>query len=165
MFRRSLFLGLTVMLAAVLVYLVIQGRRQEKVQQTTSRPVEIVRESTPSLTRVLSPEDLDIVESKMELAAASPQADPAKPAAVTATHQFVLRNNGLAAYHGVGLKLSYLGRGNRVLETRTVPAAELLQPGQARALSELKVEHVPSGTVRCEAKIAYADLEPTPTQP
>ncbi len=165
MFRRSLFLGLTAMLASVLVYLVIQGRRQDKLQRTIPRPVEIVRESTPSLTRVLSPEDLDIVESKMELAAASPQADPAKRAGVTATHQFVLRNNGRAAYHSVGLKLSYLGRGNKVLETRMVPAAELLQPAQARLISELKVEHVPSGTVRCEAKIAYADLEPAPTRP
>jgi hypothetical protein len=165
MFRRSLFLGLTLMLAAVLVYLVIQGKRQEKVKQSTPHPVEIVRESTPSLTRVLSPEGLAIVESKMELVAGNPQADPAEPAGITATHRFLLRNSGRAAYHSVGLKLTYFGRGNKVLETRIVPAVEPMQPGQERSISELKVEHVPSGSVRCEAKIAYADLEPAPTQP
>jgi hypothetical protein len=165
MFRKSLFLGLTMMLAAALVYLVIQGRRQEKQRQTTSRPVEIVRESPPSLTRVIAPDDIGIIESKMELGSPGAQAGPAGSAGVTATHHFVIRNNGRTAYHSFVLKLSYIGHQEKVLETRMVPVAEMLQPGQVRSIAEIKVENVPAGATRCIAKIASADLEPAPAKP
>jgi hypothetical protein len=162
MFRKSLFLGLTMMLAAVLVYLVIQGRRQEKQQRTTSRPIEIVRESPPSLTRVIAPDDIGIIESKMELGSPGAQAGLA---GVTATHHFVVGNNGRTAYHSFVLKLFYIGHGEKVLETRMVPVAEMLQPGQAHSIAEIKVENVPAGATRCMAKIASADLEPASAKP
>ena len=165
MFRKSLFLGLTMMLAAVLAYLVIQGRRQEKQQQTTSRPVEIVRESPPSLTRVIAPADIGIIESKMELGAPGARARQLAPAGVTATHHFVVGNNGRSAYHSFVLKLFYIGHQEEVLETRMVPVAEVLQPGQARSIAEIKVENVPAGATKCTAKIASADLEPARAKP
>ncbi len=164
MFRKSLFVGLTFMLAVVLVYLVIQGRRQEK-HQATAQPVEVIRNSPPSLTRVLMPGDLDIIESKMELQPSVSQTGQQATPGPTATHRIVIRDNGPAAYHRFGLRISYLGRSNKVLETRTVAVAELLQPGQARSVSEIKVENIPAGTLKCEVKIAYADLEPGPTKP
>ncbi len=165
MFRRSLFLGLTLMLAAVLVFLVIQGRRQEKLRQSTPRTVEVLRQSTPSLTRVIAPDDLDIVESKMELGASGTAKNQTQSGGVTAIHRVVIRNNGRTAYHSLALQISYLGRGNKMIESRTVPAAELLQPGQARSIVDLKVENVPAGTLKCEVKIAYAELEPIARQP
>ena len=165
MFRKSLFLGLTMMLAAVLVYLVIQGRRQEKQEQTTSRPVEIVRESPPSLTRVIAPDDIGIIESKMELGSPGAKAVPAVSVGVTATHQFVVRNNGRTAYHSFVLKLSYVGQREKVLQTRMVPVAEGLKPGQERSITDIKVENVPAGASRCMAHIASADLEPASKQP
>jgi hypothetical protein len=161
MFRKSLFLGLTIMLVTVLVYLVVQGRRQEK-QGSPSRPVEVVRESPPSLIRVIAPDDLGIIESEMELSHPGAQA---RPAGVTATHRIVVGDTGRSAYHGFVLKLSYIGPGGKVLETRMVPVAEMLQPGQARSISGIKVENVPAGTIKCAAKIASADLEPPPKQP
>jgi hypothetical protein len=165
MFRKSLFLGLTMMLAAALVYLVIQGRRQEKRRRTTSRPVEIVRESPPSLTRVIAPDDIGIIESKMELGAPGAWAGQVAPAGVTATHHFVVGNNGRTAYHSFMLKLSYIGHQEKVLETRMLPVAEMLQPGQVRSIGEIKVDNVPAGAVKCIAKIASADLEPTAAKP
>ena len=162
MFRRSLFLGLTLMLAAVLVYLVVQGRRREKLQQTIPRVVEVVRESTPSLTRVIAPDDIDIVESGMELETGAAKANPRGLSEVTATHTIVIRDTGRAAYHSLGLQISYIGRANKVLSTRIVPAAELLEPGQARSIEGLKVEHVPAETIKCKVRIAFAELEPAP---
>ena len=166
MFRKSLFLGLTVMLAVVLVFLVIKGRRQERLQQSAARPVEVVRESPPSLTRVIDPGDLEIVEARMELGTAPPaQQDPETPGGTTATHYIVIRDDGSAAYHDFGLRISYLGKANKVLETRTVKVAELLQPGQARTISDVKVDNVPPKTLKSEVKVAYADLEPLPAKP
>jgi hypothetical protein len=165
MFRKSLFLGLTIMLAAALAYLVIQGRRQQKVRQTTPHPMEIVRESTPSLTRVLAPDDLEVLEAKMELAPSDSSPDQSRRTDLTARHQLVIRNSGRTAYHDFGLKLSYFGKGNKLLETRLVPANEIVRPGQARSIGEVKVENLPAQTLKCEAKIAYADLEPAPRQP
>ncbi len=162
MFRKSLFFGLTLMLAAVLVYLVIQGRHRERLRQTNAQPVEVIRNSPPSLTRVIAPSDLEIVESKMELGTvASKQGQGAQPRP-TASHRIVIRDDGSAAYHSFALKITYFGRSNKVLESRTVPVAEVLQPGQARSVSEVKVEDVPADTVRCEVTVAYADLEPAP---
>ncbi len=166
MFRKSLFWGLTLMLAAVLVVLVVKGRKAERMQQAASRPVEVVRTSPPSLTRVISPNDLQIVESKMDLEA--PEAQPGQDAPSpgrTARHHLVIRDDGAISYRSFGLKVAYIGRENKVIETRTVPVPELLQPGQARSISEVKVENVPSGTVKCEVKVAYADIEPTTEKP
>jgi len=165
MFRKSLFVGLTLMLAAVLVYLVIQGRRQEKQQQATLRPVEIVQESTPSLTRVIGPDDLEIVDLKTEFGPSGEQADPSSTTTLSAVHRLTIRSNSKIAYHSLGLKLSYFGRGDKLLETRTVPAAEIVQPGQARALGEIREDKIPAGTLKCRAAIAYADLEPLPKRP
>ena len=164
MFRKSLFWGLTLMLAAVLLVLVVKGRKAEKLQQAASRPVEVVRTSPPSLTRVIAPDDVEIVESKMDLE--TPELQPGQEAASgrTARHHLVIRDVGSIAYHNFGLKVVYVGRENRVLETKTVPVAELLQPGQARSISEVKVENVPSGTLKCDVKIAYADIEPSPAK-
>lgn len=162
MFRKSLFFGLTLMLAAVLVYLVIQGRRREKLQQSTPRPVEVIRSSPPSLTRVIAPDDLHIVESKMELETPSSQPGQESPQVHSARHHIVIRNDGSVAYHSIALRITYVGRANRILDTKTVPVADLLQPGQARSLADVEVENVPAGALKCEVAIAYADLEPTP---
>ncbi len=159
MFRRSLFIGLTIMLAGVLIYLVIQGRRQERRPEATARPVEVVRSSPPSLTRVIQPADLSVVESRMNLVSSPPpRGEPAK--GVTAVHHIVIRNSGSVAYHDFALRVDYFGKDRRAVETKTVSVSELLQPGQARSIPEFKVENVPAGTLRCEVRIRYADLEP-----
>jgi hypothetical protein len=157
MFRRSLFIGLTLMLAVVLVYLVVMGRRQEKRQ--TLRPIEIIRESKPTLTRLLAPEDLEIVESRMEWVGAGIGAPPGGPSPITARHIIVIRNHGRLAYRNILVKLSYFGRREKLLETRAKLLEEPLQPGKSR-ISEITMDNLPTGIVSCPAKIQYADLEP-----
>jgi hypothetical protein len=144
------------MLVIVLVYLVVQGRHQEK-QGTSSRPVEVIRESPPSLIRVVAPDDLGIIEASMELGPPSAQGSAT---GVTATHRIVVVNRGNTSYHSFVLRLSYIGPGEKVLETRMVPVPDLLQPGQVRSITEMKIENVPATATKCFAKIASADLEP-----
>jgi hypothetical protein len=153
MVRKSLFLGLTGTLVVVLAYLVFQGRRQEKREQRIRRPVEIVKDSKPTLTRILAPQDLEITEAKTELA---------DGATKTARHHLVIRNNGVSTYHSVLIRFSYLGAGDRTLESKTWEATQLLQPGQARSMDEIVVPDLPAATLKTKIGILAADLEPPP---
>ncbi len=153
MVRKSLFIALTGMLVIVLVYLVLQGRRQEKREQQVPRPVEVVKDSKPTMTRILAPHDLELVEAKTEFSGEGNR---------TARHHLVIRNTGANAYHSVLIKFSYLGAGDRILETKTQASTESLKPGQVRALDEIVVENLPSGALKATAKIIAADLEPEP---
>jgi len=156
MIRKSLFLGLTGTLVAVLAYLVVHARRQEKHEQQSPRPVEIVKDSTPSLTRILAPQDLEVVEVKTDFAGDTTR---------TATHHLVIRNKGTSAYTAVLIKLSYFGNGERSLETRTRQVNELLQPGQAHALGEIVISDLPAGVLKARAGVLAADLESGPPLP
>ena len=64
MLRRSLFWGLTLMLGAVLVWLIINGRREEARQ--AAGPTEVVKTANLSATRVAAPSDLEVVGSSVE---------------------------------------------------------------------------------------------------
>jgi len=150
MMRKSLFMGLTGALVVVLVYLVFRGRHQERQEQQIHRPIEIVRDSKPSPTRILAPQDLEIVEIKTALAG---------DAAKTARHNLVIRNNGVTTYHSALVRLSYLGPGNRTLETKIWEAKEILQPGQARSFGEIVMAELPAETLRAKAGIIAADVE------
>src|SRR5512139_3023396 len=111
MARRSLFLGLTGMLVVVLVYLVVQGRKQEKQQQKNPRPVELVQESKPTPIRVMAPPDLQIMEAKMELSGTA--AGLPNESGLSGKHQIVVRNNGQSVYQSVRFRLTYLSRGDK----------------------------------------------------
>lgn len=163
MFRKSLFLGLTLMLAAVLAYLVIEGRRQEKRRQEVPKTVEIVRDSPPSLTRVIAPDDLEIVESRMEISEAAEGKGSAPAGSLTAIHTFSIRHKGSTRYHSLALKIAYLNSDGSQIITRVVPVSEAPAPGETRSIAGVKSEGIPVGAVKCEARIAYADLESAPT--
>ena len=68
MFRKSIFLGMMVLLGAVLVSLVLSGRKEE--QRQAAAPTEIVKTAKATATRSMVPEDLDVGESRVELTAA-----------------------------------------------------------------------------------------------
>ena len=152
MVRKTLFIGLTGMLVVVLGYLIFQGRKNEKMlQQEVRRPVEVVKDSKPTLTRVFAPFDLEIVESKTKLSG---------EAIRTAKHTLVIQNKGNNTYEGVLVKFSYFGSGDKVLESQTRKVSEVFQPGQAREAGEIVVDNLPKETKRSTARILSADLEP-----
>ncbi len=152
MLRKTLFWGLTLMLVAIIVSLVIRSRREEKSQ--APRMSEIVQASKPTATRVVAPQDLEVVEAKMKLveAAAKEQKE------ATAHHEVVVRNSGSLAYDNMALRFTYLGRGDKVLESRIRVVSKPVPPGQTASLGDIVVEDVPAGAINCTVKILYADL-------
>jgi len=152
MIRKSLFWGLTLVLLAALVNLIIRGRRLEK--HEAAQLVEVVQQSTPSPTRVLAPQDLEILRSEMRLETQSGEEAQSR----TDHHGFEIRNNGKVAYRGMRLSLEYLDSGGKVLVTRAQTLAQPLVPGATLKLDDIRVEGLPVSTASCRAAVSYADI-------
>ena len=146
------------MLVAVIVSLVIRSRREEKMQAAAT-PVEIVRESKATATRVLSPQDLIIIDAKMNLKRRDEMPQEKDLSTGTAHHEVVVRNDGPVEYRDVQLKLTYLDREHRVLESRTCLVTKPIPPRQAESLGDVVVEDVPVAATDCTARILYGDLK------
>lgn len=162
MYRKSLFLGLTAMLIAALAWLIVQSRKKEA--QHTSRPIAIVKESKPTLTRVLRPTDLEILESKLLLSRSDNSSRKGAKPAVSASHSFVIRNNGRVTYRNVMVEFYYQGRSGKTLETRTWLITEPILPGKTLSIEKLLMEAAPSEATTCTVKIFYSDLEAPTTE-
>jgi len=156
MFRKNLFLGLTVMLGAVLVYLVLQSRQEEK--EIRERPTEIIKSSKLSRTRVISPADLKITDSSMELAEPEAGAATGGNPGLTARHRLMIRNGGSVRYHNPLLKISYLDGSEKILETRTHTAAGDISPGTTHSFTQFVLDDIPPNTARCKLRILYSDI-------
>jgi hypothetical protein len=157
MIRKWLFLGLTAMLATVVVYLLIQGRREEKKQKEAAlHPVEVITESKPSATRIIAPREIEILEEKLDLAPAQESAGQA--AGFDAKHTFVVRNAGSASCKNPRIRIVYYGRNGKVLDTRTreLPAASL-PPGESTILDMVE-PNAPPDSVKAKSNIVSVDL-------
>jgi hypothetical protein len=157
MLRKNLFLGLTIMLGAVLVYLLMQSREEEK-EKREARSTEIIKTSKPSRTRVIYPRDLEIADSSMELVEPAAGSTTDDSAGLQATHRIVIRNGGAVWYHDPLLKLSYLDRDGIVLETRTHAATGDVSPGTTHSFGDFHLEDIPPKTASCKLRILYSDI-------
>ena len=160
MLRKSIFLGMTILLGAVLVSLVLSGRKEEK--RLASAPSEIVRTAKATPTRSMAPGDLDVGESKVELVA--PDRNHKNAAGPVARCQLVIRNHGQIAYHDVMLRLQCLGSSGKDLDYRTQLVPETIQPGQILTIRDVTIEKIPPGTARCLLSVFYANLGPAPAR-
>ena len=152
MIRKSLFWGLTLVLVVALVNLMIRGRRLEK--QQGSQPVEVVQESTPTSTRVLAPQDLEILHSGMRLeeqAGSTAQAE-------TAVHEIEIRNNGSVPYGTIQLGFDYLGSDGKLLASKTRSIIQTIVPGATLKLIDLKAEGLPTSTASSRVAVIFADI-------
>ncbi len=152
MIRKWLFLGITLMLVVVLIYLIIQGRRLEKMQ--ANQVVEIVQESKSTLTRAFNPLDLEIARSEMLLEESVARGTKTR----TVRHEIEIRNNGKVSYSGFQLSFDYLNRGGKMLATGTRFIEQTISPGAALKLAEIKADGLPISIVNCRVAIAYADI-------
>jgi hypothetical protein len=156
MLRRSLFLGIMVMLGAVLVYLVWKGRKEET-RAVAARPKEVIRETKPTALRAISPPELSVLNCRLRLETESGVGRP--PGSKSGGTQDVeIRNAGESEYQSVMLKISYLGRGNRILESRKQLVSQPLPPGADITVQAIRIESVPAGTTGCLARVLYADV-------
>jgi len=151
MIRKSLFWGLTLVLVVALVSLIYKGRQLEK--QEAGKPVEIVQQSRPSLTRVLNPQDLVIVNSTMQ-----------RESPGVVSHSVEIRNNGNVGYGRIQLRFNYQSRGGKILASRT---QSILKPVAARSsvrVSDLTIEGVPASAVKSGVTILFAEIGVAPTE-
>jgi hypothetical protein len=147
MIRKSLFWGLTLVLVAALVSLVIRGRRMEKEQ--AAEPTEVVRQAPASPVRVLAPRDLEIASSTMQV-----KSDH------TALHEIELRNRGTVSYSGILLKFAYQDNSGKSLETRTCLLDKtVVLPGGVFRSSNLVIRGIPAATKKYQVTVQSADMQ------
>jgi hypothetical protein len=152
MIRKSLFWGLTLVLVVALVFLMVRGRRMEKKQ--SGRLVEAIQQSKSTPTRVLGPQDLEIIQSKMHLQG---EAGATKPF-LAAHHEIEIRNNGNVPYGEIQLRFAYLDRSGKVLITKTHSATQGILPGAILKLADIMVDGLPAATTSFRVTVAYADI-------
>ncbi len=148
LFRKVLFGSLTLMLAAVLVWLIIKGRQQEA--KLAAAPNEIVKTARSSSTRIVAPQDLDVTFQQEAAAGQTPRS----------LGKVVIHNTGKETYHNVMLKLSFVGAGDRVLGSQNYLVKETIEPGQIFAAGEVSADNAPGGTSRCNVVILYSEFGP-----
>ncbi len=148
MVRRSLFWGLTLLLGAVLVWLIINGRKEES--RLASAPSEVVQTAKLSPTRAVAPSDLEVAEPDTARTDRKDLPDQLGPVAI--------HNRGSVAYHGTMLRLQCLDSSGKVLDTRTLLVPETIAPGQTITVGPITLEKVQHSTVRYHIGIAYSDL-------
>ena len=136
MVRKWLFGGLTLILVAVLVVLIIQGRQLER--HKTSQPTEIIQNSIPTATRAFSPKDIRILQSNMK-------------------HEMELHNFGSVPYMKIELHFDYVDRGGKVLASRTYSIDQTIFPDSTLKLA-VRIDDVPSQTADFRAAVLYADI-------
>jgi len=151
MLRKSLFWGLTLLLIAAIVNLIIRRPRPEKEQ--ISKPVEVVRDAQPSPTRVLAPRDLEIVQSSMELVR-----EGTANQLYSGRHEIEIRNIGKVAYREIGLRIVYFDRVGKVLTTKTQPLIKIILPGTTLKLPNILMTDIPASAVSCRVTTLYADV-------
>jgi hypothetical protein len=159
MSRKPRLLALIVLLALAAVWVVISARRTPTrltpaPLPSPSAPHSSVRQLEATLTRVLFPRDLEIVESTPIL---SGEGD-----GVIARHRVVIRNKGKVSYRNVSLEFSYLGRRGRVLATRTHLVTGPLPAGEA--VTTLEMRGLPANVTASKTKLMHADLVPQSTK-
>jgi len=151
MIRKSLFWGLTLVLVVALVSLIIRGRQMEK--QQSARPVEVVRQSQSSPTRVLHPDDLQVVSSTMQFDNRH-----------AALHEIEIRNNGVVSYSGIQLSFIYLDKSGKVRFTTTHSLGSVaILSGQGYTATNVTIAQVPASATKFQVSIICADmLSPNP---
>ena len=150
--RRLIFLPLIAVLALALGWMIV--RAPEKTPSTAPPSVEDVRKSKPTLTRVLRPKDLQIVDATMELSQSS------SDGTVDASHFVVVRNDGEPAYRNITLAFAYLTKEGKALETRTHLISDPLLPGKTVSVQQVVMKALPRGTSTCTPTVLHADIEP-----
>lgn len=119
--------------------------------------METVEKSKSTATRVLQPQDLEIVHSQMAL----------EKDAGRASHEIEMMNRGNIPYREVGLRLAYLSRSGKVVETRSYAATQTVRPGATLKLTDIRIESLPKSVAGVRISVAYADIgnDPQAAQP
>jgi hypothetical protein len=152
--RKYLFYGLTIVLASAFIFLAVQGRRMEKEQMTQGS--EIVKNYTPTPTRVLAPQDLVILSAVMTL----PRDNEKKGKQEAVRHRIEILNSGHVTYCEIQLRLTYLDATGKVILTVPHDINERIRPGETLLLHDFVMNDIPAEATDCRPEIVYADIDP-----
>jgi hypothetical protein len=152
MLRKSLFWGLTLVLVAALIALIVRGYKMEKEQ--ANQPSEKVEEAKPTATRVLAPQDLEILSSKT---AVEKSADPKDPSCIS-RHEIEIRNNGKVSFKDIQFRFTYLDRKGKESATKIHSTTQTISPGATLKLNDIAISGLPISTMDSKAAIISADI-------
>ena len=153
MLRRQIFFGITLILLAVILFLLLRGRSAEKERVAQNLKLEEIA-SEPSPVRAIPPRDLEIAEAKTSLTR-----NPGEKDAATAHHDITIRNTGGGSYVGLRLRLEYIDGKDKPVEIRTHEISEALSPGGTLRLPDIVIDGLPDSAANFRAAILSADLE------
>lgn len=154
MFRKWIFLGLMVVLGAVLISLILQSRKPEP---KTSPVFEVLKQSKPTALRVFSPKDLEIVNQETELVREAGRMESGG-VQTSAHHRMTIRNQGSVSYGAVEIEFTYLGPGKRILGSESQHVAVLVPAGETIQIDGITTMPIPASTTRCTARILFGEL-------
>jgi hypothetical protein len=158
MIRKSVFWGLTLVLVAVLVWLIVQSRRLEK--QSTPTVTEVVKTAQSSPIRLVAPQDLKVVRSEVRFIKPATENAPIADPQPAAELEVSIENRGPDPYINVQLRFTFLGGANNALGSQNHLVDKPLPPGQTTTVGIIKVDDVPKNAVKCGVTIVSADFEP-----
>ncbi|MEJ2246653.1 MAG: hypothetical protein P8Y80_11350 [Acidobacteriota bacterium] len=150
--RKYLFYGLTLVLTSALVLLVIQGRRLEKEQMRQGDGN--IQKFTSTPIRVLSPQDLNILNSSMTLEPANISGELS-----VARHNIEIYNAGTVSYCEIQLRLDYLDANGEVIASIPYGIKYSIPPGDTFVSKDVLMPKIPDATVECRPSIVYGDFE------
>ena len=156
MIRRQIFFGLTLVLIAVVIFLLLRGRNADKEWEEQNMKAEETQSAPSSPTRVLTPRDLKLVQANVSFAPASEGAE--EKGSVTAHHDITVQNSGDDAYGGLRLRLEYLDRNGKVLVDKIHAVGESLSARETLRLEDIAINDLPDGMTDCRVSIISADL-------
>jgi len=154
MIRRQIFYGITLILLAVILFLLLRGRSAEKEREAQNLKLEEIASEPSSPVRAILPGDLEIVEAKVSLTR-----NPDEKDAATARHDITIRNTGEGSYVGLWLRMEYVDEKGKPVEIRTHEINEALPSGGTLRVSDIAIDGLPDGAADFNAAILSADLE------
>ena len=156
MIRRQIFFGLTLVLLAIVIFLLLRGRKAEQEWEAQNLDAEETQNAPSSPTRLLTPRNLKLVQTRVSFESVPEAAEGKGPAA--AHHDVTIRNSGDDAYDSLRLRLEYLDRNGKVLADRIHAVGESLPPRETLHLEDITIDDLPDGLTDCRVSIISADL-------
>jgi hypothetical protein len=117
-------------------------------EQHAVQMFEAVQPSKPTNTRVLNPQDLEIVNAAVEQKSGS-----------DAPGGIEIRNNGSVAYSQILLRIVHLDRTGKAVGSETCSVGQTVTPGASIKVTNLRTEAVPASAGKSEITVVSADVE------
>jgi hypothetical protein len=152
MIRRSLFFGLTLILILAFALLSIRGCQQQ--EEPAGRSTEIIKQSESSATRVLKPQDLEIIHSKIVLERSA----DAEKSTLSARHEIEIFNRGSVPFQDIRLKFVYTSRAGGNIETKDYSVSKTISPGSTLKLTDIMIGGLPKSAADARVTILFADI-------